>query len=93
MVAFGPASSLRALTDHTFEALGTRPQEVLEAQKLAVIAGLSTTPLVDPRVDRRLGIARVADRSLSPAVERGTRMLTELTTDRRRRAEEAPSHR
>ncbi|MBM9462178.1 LysR family transcriptional regulator [Aeromicrobium sp. YIM 150415] len=116
MVAFGPAASLRALTDHTFEALGTRPQEVLEAQNLAVIAGLvaaglgvaaapetvlplmsfaglSTTPLVDPRVDRRLGIARVADRSLSPAAERVTRMLTELTTDRRRRAEGAPSHR
>lgn len=101
-VAFGKASSLRALTDATFAALGTAPHEIVEAQNIAVIAGLvsaglgvaaapatvlplmsfaglATTPLIDPDVDRTLGIASVPLRSVAPAVRRVAEALAHLT--------------
>ncbi|MDQ6523309.1 LysR family transcriptional regulator [Nocardioides sp. LHD-245] len=40
LVMFGPSSSLRILTDATLEALDARPADTIEAQNIAVIAGL-----------------------------------------------------
>ncbi|MGH3585602.1 MAG: LysR family transcriptional regulator, partial [Pseudonocardia sp.] len=40
VIRFGPASSIRSLTDRTFTALGLRPATTFEAQNVPVIAGL-----------------------------------------------------
>ncbi|MCR1786159.1 LysR family transcriptional regulator [Nocardioides carbamazepini] len=40
LVMFGPSSSLRILTDATLGALDARPADTIEAQNIAVIAGL-----------------------------------------------------
>ncbi|MFN3005394.1 LysR family transcriptional regulator [Mycolicibacterium wolinskyi] len=89
-VTFGEASSLRVLTDATFERLHIRPKQTFEAQNIAVIAGLvaaglgvsaapamvlplmsfaglGTAELIEPTVDRDLGLAYVPGRSRSPA--------------------------
>lgn len=74
-VTFGEASSLRALTDETFEALGIRPHQTTEAQNIAVIAGL---------VAAGLGVA-AAPAMVLPLMSfagLGTAELTEPTVDR-----------
>jgi DNA-binding transcriptional LysR family regulator len=91
-VTFGRASSLRALTDETFDRLGVAPEVSFEAQNIAVIAGLvasglgvaaapamvlplmsfaglGTAELIEPTVDRDIGLAFVPGRSQSPAAQ------------------------
>jgi len=90
LVSFGESSSLRVIADETFAELGRTPRQVLEAQNIAVIAGLVSTgmgvatapalvlplmsfagleaaELIDPVVDRTIGMAQVAGRTVSPA--------------------------
>lgn len=92
LVTFGKASSIRTLTDTTFESIGVEPGPATEAQNIAVIAGLvasglgvaaapvlvgplmqfadlESSWLVEPTVDRLLGMAKVRGRPLSPAAQ------------------------
>ncbi len=98
VVTFGSASSLRALTDEAFARVGVAPATTVEAQNIAVIAGLiaaglgvaaapaqvlplmafanlESAELVDPTVDRTLGLAYVPGRSRSPAADYVERAL------------------
>src|SRR5690606_22825284 len=45
VVMFGASSSLRDLTDEVLDRIGTRPAATIEAQNIAVIAGLVSAGL------------------------------------------------
>lgn len=104
MVRFGHASSIRSLTDATFARLGVAPGQAVEAQNIAVIAGLvaagigvaaipslvlplmtfaqlEAAELVEPTVDRTLGLVSVPDRPVSPAAEQFIGTVTTLGHD------------
>lgn len=92
VVMFGASSSLRNLTDGVLDRIGAAPVESIEAQNIAVIAGLvaaglgiaaapalvlplmafahlESAELVQPTVERALGLVTVRGRPVSPATE------------------------
>ncbi|UGU34410.1 LysR family transcriptional regulator [Mycolicibacterium smegmatis] len=104
LAAFGPASSLRALTDATFTRLGLQPRTAIEAENIAVVAGLvaaglgvaavpatviplmsfaglTATRLVEPQLDRTLGLVSVPGRSVSAATARVAREIAAISAD------------
>ncbi|GAB3568756.1 LysR family transcriptional regulator [Amycolatopsis endophytica] len=104
VVMFGHASSIRTLTDDTFAALGAAPDRIVEAQNIAVIAGLvaaglgiaavpslvlplmsfaglEAAELVEPTVDRTLGLVSMPGRPLSPAAGHFADTVRALASD------------
>lgn len=92
VVMFGASSSLRDLTDEVLTRIGVTPPATIEAQNIAVIAGLvaaglgiaaapalvlplmafaelESAELVQPTVERTLGLITARDRAASPAAE------------------------
>jgi len=90
VVMFGASSSIRDLTDEVLARIGAAPSAVVEAQNIAVIAGLvaagigvaaapalvlplmafarlESAELIQPTVERALGIVTARDRPVSPA--------------------------
>lgn len=90
VVMFGASSSLRDHTDDVLARIGVTPAATIEAQNIAVIAGLvaaglgiaaapalvlplmdfarlESAELIQPTVERTLGLVSVRDRPVSPA--------------------------
>lgn len=90
IVMFGASSSLRDLTDEVLERIDVTPSATIEAQNIAVIAGLvaaglgiaaapalvlplmafaelESAELIQPTVERALGLVAVRGRPVSPA--------------------------